>query len=74
MWGPWGEYSDCSTTCSNGIQTRFRECIGGNPGDRGCDEGLPSENDSCNRGVSFEAVVNTILFGETSTIMNFDLL
>merc|ERR1712113_1282730 len=40
-WGPWEQWSDCSVDCGSGLQTRSRECIGGE-----CD-GDSSETQQC---------------------------
>jgi len=40
-WGPWEQWSDCSVDCGTGLQTRSRECIGGE-----CD-GESSETQQC---------------------------
>ncbi len=29
FWGPWSEYSSCSVTCGEGLQVRYRQCLGG---------------------------------------------
>ena len=41
MWSLWGE---CSTTCGYGLRNRYRPCIGGQPGDDGC-EWVDGDND-----------------------------
>ena len=31
MWGAWGEWSECSTTCGpDGVRSRTRSCLDGN--------------------------------------------
>lgn len=42
-WSDFGDWSDCSTVCGDGIQTRFRTC----PVGYKC-EGKDSETQSCN--------------------------
>ena len=46
-WSEWSDFDKCSATCSGGRQTRYRYCIGGEPGSEGC-EGLPEEAFECN--------------------------
>uniref|UniRef100_UPI00193A61B8 uncharacterized protein LOC120335429 n=1 Tax=Styela clava TaxID=7725 RepID=UPI00193A61B8 len=48
-WTPWSFVGLCSVTCNIGTRTRFRLCVGGEPGQRGC-EGLDQDMVSCNEG------------------------
>nr|XP_039268102.1 A disintegrin and metalloproteinase with thrombospondin motifs adt-1-like isoform X2 [Styela clava] len=37
VWDDWGRWGKCSVTCgTNGVETRERKCIGGEPGGPGC--------------------------------------
>ncbi|CBY06821.1 unnamed protein product [Oikopleura dioica] len=45
-WSKWSEKNKCSETCGGGTQSRFRFCIGGEPGDVGC-EGIVEEVSPC---------------------------
>lgn len=48
FWTPWTEFGACSRSCgAGGLKQRTRTCIGGAPGDEGC-EGVPAEQLSCN--------------------------
>ena len=42
-WGSWGEWEDCSLTCGEGHQKRFREC----PSAEGCGHGDPVGWQNC---------------------------
>ena len=46
-WSEWSELDKCSATCSGGRQTKYRYCIGGEPGSDGC-QGLTQEALECN--------------------------
>ncbi|XP_023338349.1 uncharacterized protein LOC111709016 [Eurytemora carolleeae] len=43
QWTSWSEYSSCSTSCSEGVKRRFREC----DGTRGKCSGSPTEYANC---------------------------
>ena len=44
IWGDWGAWQDCSTTCGSGRMVRVKECV--NPGFKGisCEGEQPSES------------------------------
>ena len=46
-WSEWTSWSECSATCGTGSTAISRECIGGKPGDLGC-EGDLTVSKSCN--------------------------
>ena len=45
-WAPWQDWGECSATCGGGSRFRIRECLGGTPGEVGC-EGSFSDSESC---------------------------
>jgi len=50
-WQAWTSWSQCSKTCSEGVKTRSRECVGNVPGGPGClgasDESQPCQDAIC---------------------------
>lgn len=50
FWSNWSEYSECTTSCGGGLQTRGRLCVGGEAGKLGC-LGADSEDVPCNQQV-----------------------
>jgi len=39
-WSEWTSWSDCSSTCGEGLRTKFRECLNGGVGDGECQGSL----------------------------------
>ena len=48
-WAPWQDWGPCSVTCGGGARFRVRECLGGVPGDPGCDSGEFSSSEVCSQ-------------------------
>ena len=46
-WSEWGDWSECSSTCSGGMRSRTRRCINGNS----C-TGVNVQHQECNTNVS----------------------
>ncbi|CAG5111539.1 Oidioi.mRNA.OKI2018_I69.chr2.g5840.t1.cds [Oikopleura dioica] len=48
-WQTWGEWTECSATCSGGERSRERTCLNGSWGQLGCNsEDEKSQTESCN--------------------------
>ena len=55
-WGKWSEWSACSSTCSEGLKTRTRQCKNGHYGEGSCfGDVLMSDlcNMTCRNGSTF---------------------
>nr|CAB3266608.1 SCO-spondin-like [Phallusia mammillata] len=47
VWGDFGSWTSCSTSCGGGQRNQTRQCIGGTPGQNGC-EGSDIVIENCN--------------------------
>ena len=41
IWGEWGVWESCSTTCGDGIKTRVKECLNSDFSNISCDGEQP---------------------------------
>jgi hypothetical protein len=51
VWSAWSNYSDCTASCGNGIQTRTRVCNYQSDGGQPC-YGSATQSISCNTNIS----------------------